>query len=303
MIVVAAVVNEAESAAWNAERGADWVRNQVILDALMSEVLELTITTADPGPGEAVLDIGCGAGATTLAAASRIGTAGLALGVDVSAPLISHAAARAQVEEFANASFELGDAQTHPFDQNRFDLLISRFGVMFFEDPKAAFFNMTRALRPSGRSIFAAWAGPEQNPWFAIPVKAATARLGPGDPADPTAPGPMAIRDINRVVGIMDAAGMVECSGEECLIFLNPPGSFSEVVDLAVSVGPVTRLMAARGGTEADRKAITEICRAGLGCQTQPALPQCSGLGPSLAARRGRLQEQICGARYASLKT
>lgn len=262
MIVVAAVVNEAESAAWNAERGADWVRNQVILDALMSEVLELTITTADPRPGEAVLDIGCGAGATTLAAASRIGTVGLALGVDVSAPLISHAAARAQVEEFANASFELGDAQTHPFDQNRFDLLISRFGVMFFEDPKAAFVNMTRALRPIGRSVFAAWAGPEQNPWFTIPVKAATARLGAGDPADPTAPGPMAFRDINRVVGIMDAAGMVECSGEECLIFLNPPGSFSEVVDLAVSVGPVTRLMAARGGTEADRKAITETCRA-----------------------------------------
>ncbi len=261
---MAAVVNEAESAAWNAARGADWVRNQVILDALMSEVLELTITTADPGLGEAVLDIGCGAGATTLAAASKIGAGGLALGIDVSAPLISHAEARAQTEGLANASFELGDAQTHPFEQKRFDLMISRFGVMFFEDPTAAFINMARALRPSGRLVFVAWAGPEQNPWFTIPVKAATARLGQGDPADPTAPGPMAFRDIDRVVGIMNATGMGECSGEDCQIFLNPPGSFDEVVDLAVSVGPVTRLMEALGGTEADRTAVIETCRAEL---------------------------------------
>ncbi|WP_127903529.1 hypothetical protein [Solirhodobacter olei] len=135
---------------------------------------------------------------------------------------------------------------------------------MFFDDPTAAFRNMGTALRPGGRVFFAAWAAPEQNPWFTIPAKAAMARLGKVEAGDPTAPGPMAFRDINRVVKILQSAGMEDCSGVETKLFLHPPGTLEEVVDLAVSNGPATRIMTALGGTELDRAAIEETCRAEL---------------------------------------
>ncbi|MBI1220840.1 MAG: methyltransferase domain-containing protein [Rhodobacteraceae bacterium] len=256
--------NEIEAAAWNAERGQEWVRRQATLDALMAEVLDLLLDAADLKPGEAILDIGCGAGATTLAAAQRLGAGGSVLGVDLSVPLLDHAVARAEALGLETIDFHLADAQTHPFKVARFDRMISRFGVMFFDDPTTAFRNISRALRPGARLVFAAWSRPDLNPWFAIPARVATSVLGPLEAPDLAAPGPMAFHDIERVVGILRAAGLADCSGAARQIVLTPPGSFDEVVEFVVSVGPASRVIAARGGTEADRAAILEGCRAEL---------------------------------------
>lgn len=259
-----AMSNEAEAAAWNGPRGEHWVSIQGTLDAMMAEVLDLVLSGADLQPGEAVLDIGCGAGATTISAAHRIGAEGSILGLDISEPLLRHAKLRAHAEGLSNVTFQLGDAQTYPLNASNFDVLISRFGVMFFDEPTVAFRNMGTALRPGGRMFFAAWAAPERNPWFTVPAKATMGRLGKVEAGDPAAPGPMAFRDIGRVVKILRSAGMEDCTGVEAELFLHPPGTLEDVVDLAVSNGPAMRIMTALGGTEVDRAAIVETCRAEL---------------------------------------
>ncbi|WP_164871780.1 methyltransferase domain-containing protein [Solirhodobacter olei] len=125
---MAAMSNEAEAAAWNGPRGEHWVSIQGTLDAMMAEVLDLVLSGADLQPSEAVLDIGCGAGATTIAAARRIGAEGSVLGLDISEPLLRHAKLRAQAEGLSNVTFQLDDAQTYPLKSGNFNVLISRFG-------------------------------------------------------------------------------------------------------------------------------------------------------------------------------
>ena len=109
--------------------------------------------------------------------------------------------------------FILADAQTHPFDPESFDAIISRFGLMFFDNPVAAFANMARGLKPDGRLVFAAWAPAAENPWFLIPRDAAIARLGKPAPADPFAPGPLAFQDMERVTKLMEQAGLRNVRG------------------------------------------------------------------------------------------
>ncbi|MBI1173157.1 methyltransferase domain-containing protein [bacterium] len=251
--------NEAQAAAWNNAQGVDWVRQHTRFDGLLTEILDLVLTSADPRPGEQVLDIGCGGGATTMAAARRIGPDGAALGLDISAVLLDHA--RRQAEGLSNVRFQLGDAQVHPLEPDRFDLMMSRFGVMFFEDPVAAFANLARALRPTGRLAMIAWASPALNPWFAVPMQAAVARLGPPEPADPDAPGPMAFRDIDRVTGILRAAGLQDCAGSAVQTYLTPIGDLEEVMEFALHIGPASRLITAKAASEADRAAIKDVLR------------------------------------------
>ncbi|MGC1567225.1 MAG: class I SAM-dependent methyltransferase, partial [Trebonia sp.] len=111
-----------------------------------------------------VLDIGCGSGQTTREAA-RAARAGSALGVDVSALAISRAGELARAKRIHNVTFECANAQVHRFPQEHFDLAISRFGTMFFDDPAAAFANISRALRPAGRLVMMVWQAPERNEW------------------------------------------------------------------------------------------------------------------------------------------
>lgn len=256
--------NAAEAAAWNGQRGHDWVRRQPTLDALMAEVHSLLFDTARPVPGESVIDIGCGGGTTTMEGARHVGSAGSVLGVDISAPLVEHASARAGAERLDNVVFHRADAQTHVFDRDAFDLMISRFGVLFFDDPVAAFRNIGGALRPGGRMAFVAWSMAEANPWFSVPVQMAVSVLGPVERPDPAAPGPMAFRDIARVLGLLRAAGLAECAGTEWEVALTPPGDADEVIDFLVSAGPAAGIIALKGGTDADRRTIAEKCRAAM---------------------------------------
>ena len=141
----------------------------------MSSILLDLLNAARPEAGDAVLDVGCGTGASTLAVAGRVSD-GSVVGVDISRPLLDRARSRAEAAEIDNASFLLADAQTHRFPAGGFDVVISRLGMMFFQDPVAAFRNVGRALRSGGRIAFVAWAGVKDNPWFHVPRDACGAR-------------------------------------------------------------------------------------------------------------------------------
>jgi SAM-dependent methyltransferase len=152
-----------------------------------------------------VLDVGCGTGQTTREAA-RMATAGGALGVDLSAPMIARAREVARVEGLRNVTFERADAQVHRFPAKQFDLTISRFGTMFFDDPVAAFANIGRALRPAGRLVMMVWQSHERNAWD-VAIHQALEGSGGAMSAAPEGPDPFSLADPRSVEGILDAAG------------------------------------------------------------------------------------------------
>jgi SAM-dependent methyltransferase len=192
---------------WNTTGGETWVELQEVVDRMLEPIGAALIDRAFPGQGARVLDIGCGAGATTLAMAARLGADGSCLGVDISAPLVVAAQARAARERVGNARFLCADAQTAPLEPGGFDAVISRFGVMFFEDPDAAFANIRRALKPGGRLTCVAWRSPMENPMFSAPALAARPFLPAAPPPDPNAPGQFAFADPTRVTGILERTG------------------------------------------------------------------------------------------------
>ena len=150
----------------------------------------------------------------------------------------------------------MADAQTHPFVPESFDAIISRFGVMFFESPVAAFANMARGMKPDGRLVFAAWGPAAGNPWFTIPRDAAIARLGKPAPGDPFAPGPLAFQDIERVTKLMQQAGLKGVRGEMEMVQLTPHVNAGKAAKTAIRIGPAVRIMREFSGTEADAAAI-----------------------------------------------
>jgi SAM-dependent methyltransferase len=248
---------------WNAVGGPKWVRYQEMLDRQLDEVGEAAMDAAGLVDDETVLDVGCGCGSTTLTLARRVGAAGRAVGIDISRPMIDVARARAAAAGLAQAVFEVADAQVHPFTPS-FDAVFSRFGVMFFEDPVAAFTNLRRALRREGRLAFVCWRGIEHNPWMAMPLMAAVARLGIELPANPGAPGPFAFADPSRVEGILSGAGFRDGAlrALDIDLTIGGGGTLEETVQFALDLGPLGRLLA--NEDEARRADATEAVREAL---------------------------------------
>ncbi|MGA0604561.1 class I SAM-dependent methyltransferase [Phenylobacterium sp. VNQ135] len=199
--------NRDQAAQWNEASGPAWVELQAVLDRMLAPFVDVLTDEAFPGPGGQVLDIGCGAGATTLAMAGRLGPNGRALGVDISGPLVTAARARAEAEGVGNAAFVEADAQTYPFEAEGFDAVISRFGVMFFEDPEAAFANIRRAARRDATLAFVAWRSPADNPFMTAAWRAAAPFLSALPTPEPNAPGQFGFADGERTAGILRAAG------------------------------------------------------------------------------------------------
>lgn len=196
--------NQTQSALWNSRGGEVWVEQQQLLDRLFLPFERLLADEVAAGGARNILDIGCGAGATTLAAARRLAPAGQCTGLDISAPLIAAARRRAETEGLTNAHFIAGDAQGHAFAPDSFDAVISRFGVMFFDDPAAAFVNLRRAVRDGGALTFIAWRGTVENPFMVAAEQASAPYLPKLEPRDPSAPGQFAFADADRVRGILE---------------------------------------------------------------------------------------------------
>lgn len=199
--------NRDQAALWNGPSGNAWVEMQDVLDRLLGPFERLLIEESFPGEGGRVLDVGCGAGATALSMARRLGPKGLCVGVDISEPLLEVAKERALAEKLGGATFVRADAQSYAFDPGRFDAVMSRFGVMFFDDPEAAFVNIRRAARSDAKLAFVAWRSPAENPFMTTAVRAAEPLL-PNLPT-PTAgaPGQFAFADEARVQKILNASG------------------------------------------------------------------------------------------------
>lgn len=250
------IANADQSEFWNTEAGPRWVAREADLDALHSAVTGMLLAECAPVSGEAILDVGCGGGASSLAFAEAVGASGRVLGLDLSRPLLARAEARCRAAGLGNLGFLFGDAQVHPLPSAAFDAAISRFGVMFFSDPIAAFRNIATALRPGGRLVFVAWAGLDRNPFFSLPLRAAMARLGPLAPPPPDAPGPMAFADRDRVVGLLQAARLADCAADARRIDLHHPGGVAAITALATEIGPTARFVREKNGTADDLAAI-----------------------------------------------
>lgn len=201
----AATPNAAQRAAWNGARGEHWTTFADTYDAQLATYVVPLLDAAEIEPTSSVLDIGCGCGATTLAAA-RQAPDGTAVGVDLSAPMIDMARTRAEAQGVSNARFVVADVQTERLADG-VDTAISRFGVMFFDDPVAAFTNVAGSLESGGRLAFTSWRSIEHNDWLLVPRDALRSVVPVVDEPPPGAPGPVAFGDPGRVREILDRAG------------------------------------------------------------------------------------------------
>ncbi|WP_437953377.1 methyltransferase domain-containing protein [Sorangium sp. So ce296] len=225
---------------WNEVGGPKWVALHDVISAQIRPLGALAMDRAGIAAGERVLDVGCGIGDTTLELGRRVGPSGAVLGVDVSAPMLDRARAAAQAAGAANVAFENADAQTAVLP-GPFDVLYSRFGVMFFADPAAAFANLRKALRRGARLAFVCWRPLQENPWLLVPTLTVGRHLPLPQP-DPHAPGPFALADAARVVDVLSRAGFVRVHCEPIDQELSVAGgrSLDETVDFLLKMGPAS---------------------------------------------------------------
>jgi ubiquinone/menaquinone biosynthesis C-methylase UbiE len=233
--------NADQIAYWNGPSGQRWADRQQVQDILFRPVADILIDRAKPEAGEHIIDVGCGSGATAIAFAEKVRPSGHVLGIDVSGPMLARARASAPKE--LPVDFVMADATDYPFDPASFDLLASRFGVMFFAEPALSFANMRKALRPSGRLAFACWREPRENPFFMVPLQAAYRHVPKLPQLGPEDPGPFAFAAEERVRRILTEAGFTGIDMEPCPLSLDAAigRGLDGAVQGALEVGPVSR--------------------------------------------------------------
>ena len=249
--------NDGQIRFWNEGPGSQWVKYQAGLDACFRNINKHLFSKFSLQQNMRVLDVGCGAGATCFDLAEQSESVVDVTGVDVSKPLIDHANARLDGSELTGISFRLMDVQNDKFSGQVYDLMISRFGSMFFTDPVKAFNNIAGSIKAGGEMHFACWSTLDSNPWFNIPKAAAVARLGKGAPAKPREPGPMAFADHDYLGSILSEAGLSNYSLVNEEVMISTSLSIEEMAMLATSLGPAVRLLNEKQGSEDDRIAIS----------------------------------------------
>jgi SAM-dependent methyltransferase len=249
------IANTAQHQYWNTVAGPRWVGLAGFVERRVAVVNELLLARSGVAAGESVLEIGCGTGAATIPFAEAVGPRGRVVGVDLSAPMLESARKRVAKSGLANITLLQADAQVHPFEPEQFELITSRFGVMFFADPFAAFGNLLPAARNGGRLCFVCWARLEDNKHWLIPYEVALRHLGPPAPQPPRASGPMAFSDPDYVRSILETAGFAEIAidRETPLITGSTP---EEEAEHACIMGPSGRLIDEKKPDEALRETI-----------------------------------------------
>jgi SAM-dependent methyltransferase len=247
--------NSAQREYWNTVAGPRWVGLEGFVERRVRAVNDLLLTRSGVAPGERVLEIGCGTGAFTVPLAEAVGERGAVLGADISVAMLSSARKRLAEAGLPNVALIEADAQNHRFELGRFDLIASRFGVMFFADPKAAFANLLGAARPEGRLCFACWGALEDNRHWLVPYEVALRHLGPPAPKPPRAPGPMAFAEPDYVRSFLGSAGFaaIEIHRETPDVVVSTP---QEEAEHACIMGPSGRLIDEKKPDEATRETI-----------------------------------------------
>lgn len=237
-------IDNGQAALWNGPSARAWIGAQTVLDAMFRPFEDLLVDAVRDGHGRQVLDVGCGTGATTLALARTVGERGRVVGADISELMIAVARERA-AQEHAAAQFVCADVQTHAFEPAGFDTIVSRFGVMFFDDPVRAFANLRGAATDDATLRMIAWRGPADNPFMTTAERAAAPLLPDLPPRRLDGPGQFAFADRGHVQSILDASGWadvdivpvdIECTLPEtdligCFTRLGPLGLFLQNAD------------------------------------------------------------------------
>src|SRR3979490_816519 len=212
-------LNADQIAYWNGPGGQHWTDRQQMQDILLAPVSDILIDRARAKAGERIGDVGWGCGATTIAFGEKVGPAGHVFGIDISVPMLARA--RQIAPSGMPVDFVLADATVYPFEPASFDLLFSRFGVMFFADPALSFANMRKALRPSGRLAFACWHEPREHPWMMTPLHAVYKHVPKLPQLGPEDPGPFSFASEERVHRLLGEAGFSDIKMESCGLSLD----------------------------------------------------------------------------------
>jgi SAM-dependent methyltransferase len=225
---------------WNGDHGIAWALYADIVDIMFTEITEAVLDAAAIGPGDRVLDLGCGNGGTTLAIAERVTAIGSVTAIDVSSPMLERARQRVGALGLVNVAFLLGDASVYPFAENSFDAMVSRLGVMFFDDPEHTFRRLAPSLDSGGRIALGVWRGPSENLWAMGPVAAAKKFLDMPPRPGPEEPGPFSFADPDRVRRILGGAGLTDINLAP-LDFQVPLGrTLEEALNFVMEMGPLS---------------------------------------------------------------
>jgi SAM-dependent methyltransferase len=246
-----------QAALWNGTAGCAWVEAQETLDRMYKPIEDLLVDPIVAAAPRRVLDVGCGTGATTLAVARRLGAHAKCVGVDISEPMLAAARARAE-REHAPATFIRADAGTHQFEPSSFDAIISRFGVMFFDDPVAAFANLRHAARAGAVLRLVAWRSPEENPFMTTAERAAAPLLPSVPPRVPDAPGQFGFADDRRVRRILEQSGWAQIDIQPIDVACTLPER--ELTRHATRFGPLARVL--QDADDETRSRVVETVRA-----------------------------------------
>ncbi len=259
--------NADQIAYWNGPGGQRWADRQQSQDILLQPVADLLVDRARAKAGERIIDVGCGSGAVAIALARQVGPSGHVMGIDISGPMLARA--RQTAPAGLPVDFVLADATVYPFEPNSLDLLVSRFGVMFFADPALSFANMHKALNPSGRLAFICWREPRENPFFMVSLQAAYKHAPKLPPQGPEDPGPFSFASQARVHRILGEAGFKGIAMEPCDLALDVAigQGLDAAIESALSIGPAARALAEQppevvaAATQSLREVLTPLVR------------------------------------------
>ncbi|MFT4582479.1 MAG: SAM-dependent methyltransferase [Gammaproteobacteria bacterium] len=234
---------------WNADGGKRWVEDIDRLESMLSGLSDKLISSVAAKEGESALDVGCGGGITSAAIASAVGAKGSVLGVDISEVILN--VARTRFGKVGNLTFATADAAEFPFEANQYDVITSRFGVMFFPQPDVAFSNLRRAGKSDARMVFICWRALAENPWMGAPAAAAFTTLTPPEKPAPGTPGPFSLADPQHVKQLMGAAGFIDIKLSPIDEKLNL-GKVDDALGFMTKLGPAAQPL--REATEDQRQ-------------------------------------------------